>query len=90
MPSRAIVSWSWWMSPSDGISTMSGAISAFAATRISRISCRTVGKVRTSKSWIETRSGSMPRAVVAARASCTSVSAGNPSGSERDADEKAW
>ncbi len=68
---------------------MSGASSAFSGTRISRISWRTVGNVRTSKSWTSAARGGMPSAAVAARASCTSVSSGKPSGSEREADENA-
>ena len=46
----------------------------------SRISWRTSGKVRTSKSWTVRWSGAIPSAAVAARASCTSVSAGKPVG----------
>ena len=53
------------------------------------MSWRALGNVRTSKSCTVRFSAGMPRAAVAARTSCASVSAGNPAGSEREAVEKA-
>ena len=53
------------------------------------MSWRTLGKVRTSKSCTVRCDCGIPSVAVAARTSCTSVSAGKPAGSDRDAEENA-
>src|SRR5450759_3783161 len=71
---------SWCKSMRAGIITQSGSSSCWRTIISSRMSWRTVGKVRTSKSYTLRSDSGMPRTLVAARTSCLRTSFGKPSG----------